>query len=249
MSAATERYARQAALPEFAHSHERFARTRVGVIGVGGLGALCSYLLAGAGIGELRLSDNDEVSLSNLHRQVLYDLSMLGQTKTACAKQRIAALDPAIQVNTYGALTDAASFANFAKGLNMVLLLTDTQSSRLTLSDWCLAHRLPTLIACVSGYSGMLALFNYAAPQFIAQHGCYRCLCSDNPEPAVQGILGPTAAQLSAATAQLALQFLNGTLADKLQGCLTLYDFSTQSTRRFKLKRAAGCGGCREYAD
>lgn len=249
MNLAYERYARQTLLPGFEKSAERFLSQRVGIVGVGGLGALCAYLLAGAGVGELRLADGDVVSLSNLHRQVLYDSTMVGQSKAQCAKARIAALDPHIKVITMGAITQQQDFATLVAGLDLLLLLTDTQASRVQLSAWALAAKIPTLIACVAGFNGLSAYFDYASADFVAKYGCYRCLCGHNPEPQVQGILGPTAAQMASATALSALQILNGTYPEALYGRVVVSNLQTQQTQRFKLKRDAYCEGCNQHAD
>ena len=81
-----DRYARQIGLPEIGQEgQEKLRKARVLLVGVGGLGAPISLYLAGAGIGCLGIVDDDVVSASNLHRQVLYSESQVGASKVECA--------------------------------------------------------------------------------------------------------------------------------------------------------------------
>ncbi len=249
------RLSRQELLPGYELSGTVLAAKRVGVIGAGGLGGLCAYLLAGAGVGELRLADGDVVSLSNLHRQVLYDMDSLGKSKVQCAAARIKALNPEVKTISYGELK-AQDVPSFAQGLDLLLLLTDNLQSRVELSAAAMALRLDTLISCVSGFEGMQLAAFYSRPDFVADYGCYRCLCASSinedgrvQEPLVQGILGPAAAQMASATAQTALQILCGQYPPELYGKVSLYDLKRQQVRQLKLRRNPGCPECMKYAN
>ena len=97
-----DRYARQIGLPEIGpEGQEKLRKARVLLVGVGGLGAPISLYLAGAGIGCLGIVDDDVVSASNLHRQVLYSESQVGAPKVECAAERLQALNPEIEVKPY----------------------------------------------------------------------------------------------------------------------------------------------------
>src|SRR5688500_15478807 len=98
------RYARHIILPEVGGTgQERLLGSRVLVIGAGGLGAPLLLYLAAAGVGTLGVVDDDRVELSNLQRQVIHDEASLGTPKVESAARRIAAIDPAIRVETHAA--------------------------------------------------------------------------------------------------------------------------------------------------
>lgn len=248
---AAERYARQELLPEFAESRGRLAGARVGIAGCGGLGGLCAYLLAAAGVGTLHLSDSDVVSLSNLHRQVMYDASMIGRSKALCLQERIRALNAGIRVRTFAALT-AENFAPFAADLDLLLLLTDSHRSRVLLSSLALRQHLDVIACAVTGFTGLTAAFFYSRPEFVRQYGCYSCLIGPQEarpgsgESRPEGISGPAAAQMAAAAAGEALAVLTGSMPPEHYGQLQLFDLKRQQTRNFKLKRSAGCRECRD---
>ena len=97
-----DRCARQIGLPEIGpEGQEKLRKARVLLVGVGGLGAPISLYLAGAGIGCLGIVDDDVVSASNLHRQVLYCESQVDASKVECAAERLQALNPEIEVKPY----------------------------------------------------------------------------------------------------------------------------------------------------
>lgn len=248
---ADERYARQELLPEFAESRGRLAGARVGIVGCGGLGGLCAYLLAAAGVGTLHLSDGDVVSLSNLHRQVMYDASMIGRSKALCLQERIRALNAGIKVRTFAALK-AENFGAFAADLDLLLLLTDSLQSRVLLSSLALRQRLDVLVCAVTGFTGLTAAFFYSRPEFVRQYGCYSCLIGPQEarpgsgESRPEGISGPAAAQMAAAAAGEALAVLTGSMPPEHYGQLQLFDLKRQQIRNFKLKRSCGCRECRD---
>ena len=99
---ASERYSRQILLPEIGEDgQEKLRRARVLLVGAGGLGSPVSLYLTGAGIGHLGLIDDDVVSRSNLHRQVLYDEAAIGEFKALEAARRLRALNDEVEIIPY----------------------------------------------------------------------------------------------------------------------------------------------------
>ena len=186
--------ARQELLPDWGPKITALLKNkRVGVAGLGGLGGVAAYLLAGAGVGQLRLADGDTVSMSNLHRQIMYRGSALGQNKALNLKESIEALQAGTElicvpeVLTFKLPAGAADAAPeqlshesetaraFVCGLDLLLLLTDSVKSRVELGALALELKVNVLQLCVTGFVSQEAAFLYAQPEFTQQHGCSRC--------------------------------------------------------------------------
>ncbi|MDE7237823.1 MAG: ThiF family adenylyltransferase, partial [Paramuribaculum sp.] len=135
-----ERYLRQTMLAEIGEAGQRRLRdSRVLVVGLGGLGAVVTTYLAGAGIGTLVLADHDTVSLSNLQRQVLYSEADVGKPKAECAARRVAALnsDVAFEICRDGLSTDNAG--KLVGSCDLVVDCTDNYPARFLIDDTCAA--------------------------------------------------------------------------------------------------------------
>ena len=205
------RYVRPDMLPRYHGQQAKLSACKVGLIGVGGMGGLCALLLGTAGVGELRLADGDEVALHNLHRQLLFVNSDLGQPKAMCAARTIEDhVDPMVQVKPLVGMIGPDNFASWASGLDLVIDASDNAQSRLTVSRLCLEHGVPLLSAAVSGYQALLALFDYADPDFVTTYGCYRCLTGGVVVDTKVGITGPIASCASSLAAHVVLEWLLG---------------------------------------
>ncbi|MEO1747671.1 MAG: ThiF family adenylyltransferase, partial [Pseudomonadota bacterium] len=94
-----ERYARQIIMPEIGGAgQQKLRHARVTIIGAGGLGCPCALYLAGSGVGHIKLIDDDVVSLSNLHRQILHGTQSVGRSKVESGQEALSALNPNIHV-------------------------------------------------------------------------------------------------------------------------------------------------------
>ena len=235
-----ERYLRPDMLPRYHGQQERLARCQIGLIGVGGMGGLCALLLGTAGVGQLRLADGDEVALHNLHRQLLFANADLGQPKATCAARTIERhVASVVQVKPLVGMIGPDNFAAWSDGLDLVIDASDNAQSRLVVSKLCLEHGLPLLSAAVSGYQALLALFDYANPDFLARYGCYRCLTSGIPIDTKVGITGPIASCASALAAHVVLEWLLGN--KDLGGTLLSLNLSDFRLTRLRLSPDPAC--------
>lgn len=261
MSKDIGRYIRQEAMPDFAGKTQVLRGKTVGITGCGGLGGLCAVLLAGAGVGHIRIADGDCVEVHNLHRQIMYGMAEVGQNKALCLQQRIEALNPEVQVDAIPQYVKTETFAEFAEGLDLYLDMTDSREARLVLSRLALQHHLPFLHVAVTGYTGILCPFFFNDAGFVKKYGCYDCLNSaglavaepehtdsEKQELMKKGITGPAAAFMSAAAASVALQILAGNLTvhSPEAGRLKVFDLKNLSSRSFQLTRNEDCTVCRE---
>ncbi|NDW01832.1 HesA/MoeB/ThiF family protein [Salipiger sp. PrR002] len=214
------RYARQICLPGVgAAGQARLAAARVLVVGAGGLGSALLPLLAGAGVGAIRIVDPDVVEESNLHRQTLYAMADLGRPKAEVAAERLAALNPGCTARPRVARLDPALAGEEIRTADLVVDAADSVAVTYALSDLCLAADLPLISASVVGTSGYVGGFCGGAPS-------YRAVFPDLPgrvqSCASAGVMGPVVAALGALQAQMALAVLLGHVPSPLGQMLTL---------------------------
>lgn len=245
-SCKTERYLRQEMLERYAGQSERLHKLRLGIIGAGGLGGLCALLLSNAGVGFLRIADADTIAVHNLHRQLLFTTQQVGLSKAQCAQQAILERS-AGAVESFPYKVTADNFEEFATGVDLILDLTDDARSRLEISRLCLERRLNLFSAAVSGYTALLAMFEYADPLFVQQHGCYQCLTQGANINTKVGITGPQAATAASLAAHVVLEFLAGNR--QLAGKLLRLDLNTCSMFKLVLHRDTDCPVCAQFLD
>lgn len=155
------RYERQLMLPEIGvEGQQKIRSAKVLLIGVGGLGSPISIYLTGAGIGTLGLMDDDVVSVTNLHRQVLYAESEIGLSKAEQAKKRLSALNSEVKIETYAFRLTKENAEEIISKYDLVVDGCDNFATRYLIDDVC--HRLgkPYVYGSIQGLNGQVSVFN-----------------------------------------------------------------------------------------
>ncbi|MBE3639536.1 HesA/MoeB/ThiF family protein [Mangrovicoccus algicola] len=214
------RYDRQMRLPGMGQAAQaRLGAARVLVVGAGGLGAALLPLLAGAGVGRIRIVDHDMVEETNLHRQTLYRMADLGRPKAEMAARALAALNPDCRAEPLVARIDPALARTEIAGADLVIDAADSFAVSYALSDLCRDAGLPLVTASVTGWRGYAGGFCGGAPSL-------RAVFPDLPPRAgtcaETGVMGPAVAMLGAAQAQMAIAVLSGCGPSPLGRMLTL---------------------------
>jgi len=230
-----DRYQRQMMLPEIGLGGQQKLRdARVLVAGAGGLGATLLPQLVGAGVGYLRLYDDDAVALHNLHRQTLFSMQDIGQPKAASAQQQLQQRNPEVHIDARSEAIGASNLEQALAGIDLVIDAADNFAVTYQLSDACLAGGVPLISASVLGRSGYVGGFCGGAPS-------YRALFPRLPGSAANcntaGVMGPAVATLGAMQAQMALSLLLDLQPSPL-GLLINCDFTQWHFRRFRFDEA-----------
>lgn len=156
------RYHRQMLLPEIGEAgQEKFRRARVLLIGAGGLGTPVALALTGAGIGTLGIVDDDAVGLTNLHRQLLYDETVIGQPKAEMARERLHRLNSEVNLHAYPLRITQANAETLLEGYDIVVDTCDNFQTRYLLDDLCQARKTPYIYGAVGGWEGQVSVFHY----------------------------------------------------------------------------------------
>lgn len=238
------RYSRQIMLPGLdLEGQERLLGSRALIVGMGGLGSPAALYLAAAGLGTLVLADFDRVELTNLQRQIIHATGDLGRAKTDSARERLAALNPGVRVDTVDARLGPENLRTLVRGVDIVLDGSDNFATRFAVNAACVAERRPLVSAAVIGMDGQLAVFR---PD-LGDSPCYRCVYADTGEEAQScsetGVLGPLTGVLGSLQAVETVKVLTG-LGEPLNGRLLVVDALTQTWRRLNLRRDPACPVC-----
>lgn len=221
-----ERYARHIVMREVGGPGQAALKAaRVLVVGAGGLGAPALMYLAAAGIGTLGVVDDDDVSLSNLQRQIIHATPDVGRPKVDSAADRILALNPHVTLRTHATRLNASNAMEIIGNYDIVLDGSDSFTTRYLVSDACFLAR-KTLVA------GALGVFDASLTTIRAdgkQYPTYRCLFPEAPPPGTTptceeaGVLGALAGVLGSMMALEAIREIVG-FGDSLVGRLVMID-------------------------
>lgn len=239
------RYARHVVLDEIGEEGQaRLLNARVLVVGAGGLGSPALLYLAAAGVGTLRVVDDDKVDLTNLQRQIIHTAGRIGRPKTDSARDAVSALNPEIQIEPHAVRLTEANVASLVADCDVVADGTDNFAARFLLSDACLAARVPLVSAALQRFEGQITTFRpwLGGP-------CYRCLFPEPPPEDLiprceeAGILGAIAGVLGTLQATEVIKEILG-LGESLDGTLLFYDALTASFRRITVRKNPACPAC-----
>jgi adenylyltransferase/sulfurtransferase len=156
------RFTRHLSLTEIGNEGQvKLKNARVLVIGAGGLGSPLLIYLAAAGIGTIGIVDNDIVSISNLQRQVLYTTAEVGLKKVELAAQKLIALYPEIDIQTFDLRLDEINTENLLKDYDIIADCTDNYKTRELLGQVSAKLKKTLVFASVLNYEGQVTVFNY----------------------------------------------------------------------------------------
>ena len=158
----SSRFTRHFSLPEIGiEGQEKLKNARVLVIGAGGLGSPLLLYLAAAGIGTIGIVDDDVVNLSNLQRQVLYTTSEVGLKKVKIASQKLKALYPEIEIQTFDLRLDQEDAESLFRDYDVIADCTDNYKTRTLIGQVSAKLNKPLAFASVLNYEGQISVFNY----------------------------------------------------------------------------------------
>jgi molybdopterin/thiamine biosynthesis adenylyltransferase/rhodanese-related sulfurtransferase len=244
-----QRYSRHFLLPQVGDKGQRkLLRSKVLLIGAGGLGSPTAFYLAAAGVGTLGVVDDDEVDLSNLQRQVIHTTDRIGVPKVDSAEETITAINPDVKVVKYPVRLDASNIMEIIEGYDVVVDGLDNFPTRYLLNDASVRLRIPVVSAAILGFEGQLSVFApYEGP-------CYRCLFRE-PPPAelapscgANGVLGVLPGVMGLLQATEAIKLIIGR-GDPLIGRLLLYDALGATFTVVKVNRDPECPICSRDPD
>jgi molybdopterin-synthase adenylyltransferase len=156
------RYNRQMMLPEIGNEgQEKLKKARVLVIGAGGLGCPILQYLATAGVGTIGIVDFDSIELHNLHRQILYVESQVGQAKAIVAKSVLEILNPLINIIAFHEKVTPENATQLIRKFDVVVDGSDNFETRYLVNDTCVSLSKPLIYGSILKFEGQVAVFNH----------------------------------------------------------------------------------------
>ena len=243
-----ERYSRHLLLPEVGvEGQRRLQASRVLLIGAGGLGSPAAYYLAAAGVGTLRIADDDVVDRSNLQRQILHTEARIGEPKVASAAQALSALNPRTRIEAVAERVTSANVERLLQGVDVVVDGADNFPVRYLLNDACVKLGKPLVYGAVQRFDGQASVFD--AGRHRGEAPCYRCLFPEPPPPqfapncSEAGVLGVLPGVIGLLQATEAIKLLLG-IGEPLTGRLLNFDAMSMRFREVRLKADPDCAIC-----
>ena len=243
-----ERYSRHLLLPEVGvEGQRRLEGSRVLMIGAGGLGSPAAFYLAAAGVGHLRIADDDVVDRSNLQRQILHTEARIGEPKVASAQATLGALNPRTQVEAVQVRVTSDNIERLLDGVDVVLDGADNFPVRYLLNDACVKLGIPLVYGAVQRFEGQVSVFD--AGRHRGELPCYRCLFPEPPPPEFApncveaGVLGVLPGVIGLLQATEVVKLLLG-IGDSLAGRLLQFDALSMRVRETRLRHDPDCAVC-----
>jgi molybdopterin/thiamine biosynthesis adenylyltransferase len=239
-----DRYARHIVLKEVGGAgQQKLLRSKVLCIGAGGLGSPLIMYLAAAGVGTIGIVDDDEVSLSNLQRQVLHRTGDIGRSKTDSATSAVADINPDVSVLAHNARITADNAANLVADYDLVCDGSDNFLTRFAVHEACFNARKPLVSAAVLRFDGQLSTWR----GYEDGMPCYRCMNREIPPEeqtcAADGVLGAIVGVMGTLQATEAVKELLG-VGESMAGRLLIYDGLSTNFRTLKVRPDPECPQC-----
>jgi molybdopterin-synthase adenylyltransferase len=241
---AKEFYSRQIILKELGQKGQRkLCESKVAVVGVGGLGSVSSLYLALAGVGYLRVIDQDILETKNLHRQILYTTDDLDYPKVETAAARLEKINPLIKAEPVSENVNAGNVERLLHGVDLVVDGLDNMATRYLINRVCVKKKIPYIFGAGIGMEGNLSVF------IPPETPCLECVLpnlSDNEllKCDTRGVLGATTGIIGSMQAFEAIKVLTGA-GQPLKGKLMICDFTDMSFTTVDLAPRPNCVACK----
>lgn len=240
-----ERYSRHIILSDVGvEGQAKILKSKVLIIGAGGLGAPAALYLAAAGVGEIGIVDADVVDRSNLQRQVIHFTPDIDKPKVLSAKEKIEQINPDVKVNVYQELALANNILDIIKDYDFIIDGTDNFPAKFLINDAC-------VMAGKAFSHGGILRFDGQTMTHTPGNACYRCVF-DSPPPkdavptcSQAGVLGAIAGMLGTIQAAEAIKYIINK-GELIINRLLIFNALNMNFRSAKFKKNESCPVCGE---
>ena len=238
-----EKYSRQIILKNIGIlGQKKILNAKVLIIGMGGLGCPAAEFLTRSGIGVLGIVDNDLVSISNIHRQSLYDQKDLNKSKVKIAQKKLKNINPKTKVDTYNLRLDKKNFLKIIKNYDYIVDGTDNFESKFLINDISLKYKKFLVTGAISKFDGHIFSFNFKNKK----DPCLRCfyqeetITDDVLNCEYEGILGTVAGIIGIMQANEILKSVLN-IGQNLNGFILIIDLLNLNFRKVRINKRKKC--------
>ena len=239
------KYSRQIMLNKIGEQGQiALQNAKVLIVGVGGLGNPVSLYLAAAGVGTLYLADGDNIELSNLPRQVLFNENDISQNKADIAAEKLMVQNADISVEAIDEMLTQELCDYYFPQVDLVLDCSDNINTRYLINQACVKHKTPLIIGAATGFDGQQMVVNANDDN----SACYQCLFPITEKAPTNncqtvGILSPVLAIIAGMQSLQAIKLLTGNKVQTNQ--LNIFDGLSNQWQQFTMKKQSSCPVCR----
>ena len=237
-----ERYSRQIILKNVGPiGQKKIIKSKVLVIGAGGLGCPVIDYLCRAGIGTIGIADHDKVNISNLHRQSFYNLSDVGKFKVNVLKKKIKLINKSINIKTFLKKINENNVKNILKNFDIIVDGSDNFKTKFVLNKYSVKYKKILVVGAISKFDGHVFSFNFKNKKI----PCLKCFYQSEPSDEIlnceaEGIMGPVAGTIGNIQASEVLKKILG-IGNSLDKCILIINLLTLTFRKVSFSKKKNC--------
>ena len=238
-----ERYSRQIILKKVGTvGQKKLLKSSVLVVGAGGLGSPVAIYLAALGIGKIGIVDKDNVEISNLSRQIIFETNDVNKKKSYAAINKLKKINPDIQLESFSKNLTIININQIAKKFDLIVDGSDNFRTRFLINDYCLKNKKILVSGAINKFDGQVYTFNFSK----RESPCLRCFIPKIPRnPDVdncehEGVLGPLAGIIGSIQANEVVKEILG-IGNSLCGYILIVNTLKLTFRKVKLNKRSDC--------
>jgi len=238
-----ERYSRQIILKKVGViGQKKLLKSSVLIVGAGGLGSPIAIYLTALGIGKIGIVDKDNVEISNLSRQIIFETDDVNKNKSSAAISKLRKINPDIQFKSFNKNLTITNINQIAKKFDLIVDGSDNFRTRFLINDYCLKNKKILVSGAISKFDGQVYTFNFSKKK----SPCLRCFIPRMPRnPDIdnceyEGVLGPLAGIIGSIQANEAVKEILG-IGNSLSGHILIIDALKLTFRKVKLNKRSDC--------
>ena len=237
------RYSRQIILKKVGvWGQKKLLKSSVLIVGAGGLGSPIAIYLTALGIGKIGIVDKDNVEISNLSRQIIFETNDVNKNKPSAAISKLKKINPDIQFKSFNKNLTITNINQIAKKFDLIVDGSDNFRTRFLINDYCLKNKKILVSGAISKFDGQVYTFNFSKKK----SPCLRCFIPRMPRnPDIdnceyEGVLGPLAGIIGSIQANEAVKEILG-IGNSLCGHILIIDALKLTFRKVKLNKRSDC--------
>ena len=234
-----ERYSRQLVLKNIGpKGQKKILSTKILVVGIGGLGCPAAENLVRAGIGTIGLIDDDIISLSNIHRQSLFNSKDLKKLKVIVAARKLRQINPLTKIKTYKSKLNKKNIENIIKDYELIIDGSDNFKTKFVINDYCKKLKKKLITGAISKFDGHIFTFDFKDKKTASLKDFYqeKEISDDILNCEFEGVLGTTASIIGATQANEALKMIMD-IGQNLKNQILIVDLLNLNFRKVKFKK------------